>query len=143
MNTLLIFVAVAMFGHEVGWERLPSGEMEYIIQLDPAALDALQRGQPIRSDILSAAGEVRSYRIVVGTGKLKREMPAPKAAPPQPVTPKPATQLPSPQPVATEPPMSWTLTALGLFGSVGVNLFLAWTVWGLRRRCLRAGEKTA
>ena len=52
--------------------------MEYIIQLDPQTLAALQAGQPIQSDIPPAAGDVRSYRIVLGKTKLPRETPSPQ-----------------------------------------------------------------
>ena len=68
MNALLISIAVATLGIDVGWQRLPEGGMQYIIQLDPQALEALRAGQPIESDIPAGAGEVRSYRIIVGKG---------------------------------------------------------------------------
>jgi hypothetical protein len=135
MNTLLLFIGVAVLGHEVGWERLPDGGMEYVIQLDPAAIDALRRGQSIHSDILSAAGEVRAYRIVLGAGRLRRDAPLPRPAP------KPASpQSPQQPAVAAAPETPWTLTLLGLFASLGVNVFLAWVVLGLRRRCRAAQE---
>ena len=42
MNALLISIAVATLGIDVGWQRLPEGGMQYIIQLDPQALAALR-----------------------------------------------------------------------------------------------------
>ena len=76
MNIVFILqIAAATLGFDVGWQRLPEGGMEYIIQLDPQTLAALQAGQPIQSDIPTAAGEVRSYRIVLGKAKLPRDMP--------------------------------------------------------------------
>ena len=80
MNPLLVFVAAATLGFQVGWQRLPEGGMEYIIQLDPAAIDALRDGQPLHSDIPAEAGEIRAYRIVLGSGKPPRETPPPKPA---------------------------------------------------------------
>ena len=46
--------------------------MEYIIQLDPQTLDALKAGETIQSDIPPSAGNVRSYRIILGKKKLPR-----------------------------------------------------------------------
>ena len=138
MNTLLICVAAATLGFDVGWERLPSGGMEYIIQLDSARIDALRSGLPLGSEIPAAAGEIRAFRIVMGSAQLKRETPPPKLAPPLP-TPampaKPAAVEPTP-PAQPSPP--WALTILGLFASLGANVFLGWITWGLRRRCRNA-----
>jgi hypothetical protein len=147
MNTLLVCVAAATLGFDVGWERLPGGGMEYVIQLDAARIDALRGGQPIGSDIPAAAGEIRAFRIVMAPGKLKREIPLPKPAPAQPAPVKPVLAEPAPppaKPAPVEPPPSaqssipLTLTILGLFASLGANVFLAWIAWGFRRRCQNA-----
>lgn len=117
MNAVLIYVAAATLGVQVGWQRLPEGGMEYIIQLDQASLDALRDGQPIQSDVLAKAGQIRSYRIQLGTGELKQETPP-----------------------ENEPWLPMTLMLLGLFASVGANIFLGWIVCGLRRRCKTAAR---
>ncbi len=98
MNLLLISIAAATLGVEAGWQRLPDGGMEYIIQLDRHSLDALRDGQPIHSDVPPAAGEVRSYRIVFGNEALPREAPperqtkAAAAQPPPALPPDPAVK---------------------------------------------------
>ena len=106
--------------------------MEYIIQLDPQSLDALRAGQPIQSDVPPGAGEVRSYRIIVGTEKLRRDMPPEKPKPPPAEPAKPAKTSP---PEPTQPWIPMTLTLFGLFASLGANVFLGWVALGLRRRC--------
>jgi hypothetical protein len=129
MNTLLIYVAAATLGFQYGYERLPEGGMRYILQLDPAALDALRDGQSIESSVPSDIGEIRAYRIVTGRGRPPRETPLPKPAP-APVKPAPV-----------EPAKPWlplTLTILGLFASLGANVFLGWIAWGFRRQCQSA-----
>jgi len=68
MNTLLIYIAAATLGFQTGWERLPEGGMEYVIQLDAQTIAALNDGQIIQSDIPTKAGDIRSYRIYVGRG---------------------------------------------------------------------------
>ncbi len=129
MNPLLICIATATLGFQVGWERLPDGGMEYVIQLDAAAIEALRDGQTLHSAIPADAGEVRAYRIVMGTGRPRREAPPPKPAPP----PAKSSPVEPPRPAQSSFPL--TLTILGLFASLGANVFLAWIAWGFRRRC--------
>ena len=81
MHTLLLCIAAASVGIHAGWQRMPEGGMQYIIQLDPETLQSLREGAEIESDIPPSAGEVRSYKILMGTRQLPRETPpAPKAA---------------------------------------------------------------
>ena len=171
MYTLMLCVATAAVGIDVGWERMPEGGMEYIIQLDPQTLEALRAGVDIRSEILPGAGEVRGYRIIVGGKKLPRETPpTPKTMAskdadrkePQPTAPhaltpdlssKPLLERTAaytesqrmaaaakPQPKTTpeaqpeKPATPWLLTLLGLFASLGVNVYLGWIAWDARQR---------
>jgi hypothetical protein len=133
MNTsIAICIAAATLGFNFGWQRLPEGGMEYIIQLDPQSLEALRAGQPIESDVPPAAGEVRAYRIIVGTEKLPHDRPAEKPKPPPAEPAKPAKTSP---PEPAKPWTAMTLTLFGLFASLGANVFLGWVAVGLRRRC--------
>jgi hypothetical protein len=146
MNPLLVCVATATLGFQYGWERLPDGRMEYVLQLDSAAIEALRGGQPLRSDIPADAGEIRAYRIQMDNGKDKppRDIPLPKPVPPS-AKPAKAPEVPV-KPAAVEsiqpptPPLSWTVTILVLFASLGANAFLGWIAWGLRRRCRNAAS---
>jgi hypothetical protein len=142
MNALLICIAAASLGWKTGHERLPEGGMEYIIQLDAPAIDALQRGQPLSSYIRTDIGQVRSFRVVMGTGDPKCETPWPAPAVKSP-TPKAAESPAAPKAVETPPQpetpgkpwLPLTLTLLALFASLGLNVFLGWIAVGLRRRC--------
>jgi hypothetical protein len=131
MNPLLICVAAASLGIQVGWERLPEGGMEYVIELNAASIEALRDGQTLDSAIPADAGEIRAFRIVMGQGRPKRETPLPKPPPP-------AKTAPVEPPRPAQSPLPLTLTILGLFASLGANVFLAWIAWGLRRRCKNA-----
>jgi len=73
----------AALGYDVGWQPLPDGGMEYIIQIEPHVLEMLKSGEQIVSDIPPNLRGVRSYRITVGTEKLPREgeLPEPEASP--------------------------------------------------------------
>ncbi len=68
----VFWFSMAIVGINVGWQPLPEGGMEYIIQLDPQTLEALKAGETIHSDVPPSAGEVRAYKIVSGTKKLPR-----------------------------------------------------------------------
>lgn len=103
MNALFILLAAATLGIDVGWERLPEGGMEYVIQLDGPELEALRAGAPIESDIPPGVGEIRSYRILLGKGKPRRDAPAgidSRPTPPTIVVDPTVKQL-SPQAAAT------------------------------------------
>jgi hypothetical protein len=82
MYVHVIWISTLLVGINVGWQPLPEGGMEYIIQLDPQTLDALKAGETIQSDIPPSAGEVRTYKIIAGTKKLPRISPPPAAGGP-------------------------------------------------------------
>lgn len=154
MNALLISIAVATLGVNYGWNPLPDGGSEYVIQLDQQTLDALRDGQTIFSDVKSGAGEVRSFKIVVGNDLLSQV-----PVPPMVVNKSPSHLLTNPnaKPIATnyteptadepeptsepestaeqsaKPWLALTLTIIGLFASLGTNVYLGWISWGLRR----------
>ena len=77
MHALMLCIATAAVGIDTGWQQMPEGGMEYIIQLQPQDLEALRDGQPLCSDIPPAAGNVRSYRMVVDSKPLPRDEAAP------------------------------------------------------------------
>jgi hypothetical protein len=68
-------IAAVLLGVDAGWQPLPDGGTEYIIQIEPQLLETLRSGEPIQSDVPSYVKDVRAYRIVVGTAKLPRELP--------------------------------------------------------------------
>lgn len=83
MGASVFLMAVALVGVDVGWQRLPDGGLEYIIQVEPQMLQSLRPGEDIaRSFVPKHLQGVRAYRITVGTGPVPRdEIPA------EPVTP--------------------------------------------------------
>lgn len=90
-----------LLGVDVGWLPLPSGEgMEYLIQLSPNDLEAIRSGEAWMTDIPPSVGEVRAYRITMGTGTLPRIDPPPSL--PSLAADVPADQ-PAPHPIRPEP----------------------------------------
>lgn len=73
MNALLVLVASAALGIEVGWEPLPGGGHEYTIQIEPQLLEVLEKGEDEIFSEVPAGIDVRRYRILVGVGKLRRD----------------------------------------------------------------------
>ena len=158
MGTIMVCLAAAMLGVDVGWQRLPDGGMEYIIQIEPQTLEALRAGEAIRSDVPAEAGDIRSYRIEVGSKKkLTRDKPAaPQRLAPDPavkplrgqpatfVEPNgasPAEKPPAQAPAAVSPEqpakpwLALTFALFGLFASLGGNFYLGWIAWDMRKRC--------
>ena len=68
MSGTTFFVAAVLLGVKFGSQPLPDGGMEYIIQLEPLAVESLKSGADIRSDIPLAMRDVRSFRITVTDG---------------------------------------------------------------------------
>ncbi len=112
MNALIVLVATAALGIEVGWEPLPGGGHEYTIQLEPQLLTVLEGGQQEIFSEVPEGVDVRRYRIVVGVGKLRREYgplqakieqpPSavmPQASAPVAAAPQPAFEQQTPAPV--------------------------------------------
>jgi hypothetical protein len=82
VNAALVLLAAAACGVDYGYQPLPDGGFEYIIQLEPELLDALRDGEAVTSDIRLDLRGARSYRIVVGTEPPPREAP-PRLSPAQ------------------------------------------------------------
>jgi hypothetical protein len=143
MHTILLCIATASVGIHAGWQRMPEGGMQYIIQLDPETLQSLREGAELGSDIPPSAGEVHSFKIVMGTKLLPHDTPPPpKAAPPH-DEPQGTAAAGKPQPKATaevqteQPARPWlplSFAIFGLFASLGANGFLGWIAWDSRRR---------
>ncbi len=72
MNGLLLLVAAATTGVDVGWQPLAGGGYEYIIQIEPEALAAMQQGRDVVSDLPPELRNIRRYRITIGTGPVPR-----------------------------------------------------------------------
>jgi hypothetical protein len=74
-GTMLCVAAVAL-GVDAGWQPLPDGGMEYVIQLDSQTVDLLRSGVDIPSDIPASVKDVRRLRITFGNASLARKIPA-------------------------------------------------------------------
>ncbi len=74
MNAILALLLVAAgvdYGYQP-YEEGPPGQLEYIIQLSPDAVDSLEAGLDVTSEIEEKLRGVRRFRIRVGTGPVPR-----------------------------------------------------------------------
>ncbi|MEQ8790430.1 MAG: hypothetical protein RIC55_29310 [Pirellulaceae bacterium] len=94
MMECALLLATASMGVDYGWQRTDNGSLEYIIQLEPALLEALAAGEPILSEVHPDAQGVTRFRILVGSKTLPRERVVKPTVTPQ--TVKPQTGAPSP-----------------------------------------------
>jgi hypothetical protein len=76
MNGIVLF-AVAALGVDYGWQPTADGNLEYIIQIEPELLAALEEGTPITSEIATPpdAGRITCFRVKVGSGQVPRDTP--------------------------------------------------------------------
>lgn len=107
-----LLIAAASLGIDAGWQPLPEGGLEYIVQIEPQMLETMSSAliednvSDIPPDLMSS---VRKIRITFGTQALPREglaEPAPTAASPPTAVPPPASQADTPPELdpANEPP---------------------------------------
>lgn len=93
MHAAALFVATAVLGVNFGWQPTRTGELEYIIQIEPELIDSLLAGEAVASEIPPELGGVRKFRIQLGRDPLPRRgaPAAPKAAAGPANTPAPTT----------------------------------------------------
>ena len=117
MQGLAIVLAAASLGVDYGWQPTDDGALEYIIQIEPELLIALQKGEAIVSEIHPDAAGVRRFRIQIGskplprvggTGQPAANTPLEEPASNVPLSSKPAqpaaTTFPAPAPSQKQPP---------------------------------------
>lgn len=93
MTGVLAIVAMSVVGIDVGWQPLPGGGFEYIIQIEPEMLETMKGGQDIASQLPPALRGVRNYRITVGNGPLPHEGEPPPALPANPPAAAPRSAI--------------------------------------------------
>ena len=92
----LMFAPIIAQAVQFGWQQLPDGGIEYVVQVEPELLDSFRK-DGFSSDIpASLQRDLRRIRIVVGNSKLPNEgdVMGPKTSAPS-STPTPAARLDS------------------------------------------------
>ena len=72
MQGLAILLAATSLGVDYGWQPAEDGNLEYIIQIEPELIAALQKGEAIISEIDPEVRNVRRFRIQIGSGPVPR-----------------------------------------------------------------------
>lgn len=163
MSPLVVLFAASVLGIDVGWQPLPEGGVEYIIQIPPQTFEVLKPGEPVQSRVPDEVKDIRQCRIIIGRGPLPRQLPPQAAAqsatpvfphsvgkgfPGQPQAASPpngseetgASQLSEPTHSAGSTTSWWLMigTLVALFASLGANVYLGWLTWELHHRCQTA-----
>ena len=69
----LMFSPIVAQAVQFGWQQLPDGGIEYVVQVEPELLDSFRK-DGFSSDVpASLQRNLRRIRIVVGNGKLPNE----------------------------------------------------------------------
>jgi len=101
MHAVMTLVAATAVSIGAGWQKLPTGGYEYIIQIEPEAVNSLMAGEQFTSQIPPEVRDVRSYRILVGRGQLPRDAPPPPEIPLGPPPTDPTLNLGPPPAVSS------------------------------------------
>lgn len=73
MNALVFMLIPATIGVDFGWERQPDNSIEYILQIEPEALDSMKTGTELVSSLPPQLRNIRDYRIRVGRDPLPNQ----------------------------------------------------------------------
>jgi len=73
MHLWMLSVAATLLFVDTGWQLLPDGHLEYIIQLEPGVAEALLQGAEVTSQIPAGFPPVRRVRIRIGEARLPRQ----------------------------------------------------------------------
>ena len=92
----VFYVATAVIGIAVGWDRDVQGDLVYVIQIEPEAIESMVEGTPIESSIPPGRSDIRHLRFQIGREQLNplATLPLPPLDPSasQPETPGGPTQ---------------------------------------------------
>ncbi len=123
MQFSMVLVAAATLGIDYGWQPLDDGQLEYIIQIKPELLSAMQQGEDVFSELLPEVRGVRRIRVKIGNDPLPR------------LGSMPEIDDDSPADEAPDKPWFWLTAALvGLFVSLSANVYQGWIMLAIRRQ---------
>lgn len=89
MNVLAIMAALALPAVDYGWQPAADGTgIEYIVQVEPSLVAALERGEPLVSEIPAGLPPVRKIIVLVGNQQLPKILPPGANVPPLQIEPK-------------------------------------------------------
>ncbi len=76
MSGSVVCLAAVLLGVDARWPPLPDGGLQYVIQIEPHALDRRESGanEAVRSYVPPYVKDVRAYQIVMGTQRLAKNV---------------------------------------------------------------------
>lgn len=73
MNAWVFVLLPTALGVDFGWERQPDNSIEYIVQIEPEAVDQMKTGTELISALPPQLKNIRNYRIRVGRDRLPNQ----------------------------------------------------------------------
>ena len=73
MNAWVLMLLPTALGVDFGWERQPDNSIEYIVQIEPEAVDEMKTGTELISSLPPQLRNIRNYRIRVGRERLPNQ----------------------------------------------------------------------
>ncbi len=80
----IVCLAAVLLGVDARWPPLPDGGLQYVIQIEPQALERLESGiiEAVGSYVPPYVKDVRAYQIAIGTQRLAKNVPTPNVQSP-------------------------------------------------------------
>ncbi|MGC3969433.1 MAG: hypothetical protein QM775_19360 [Pirellulales bacterium] len=91
MNAWVLLLLPTALGVDFGWERQPDNSIEYIVQIEPEAVDQMKTGTELISALPPQLKNIRNYRIRVGRDRLPNQNVLPPEVANAPASPNIAT----------------------------------------------------
>ncbi len=80
MHAAIVLLAGSLLSVDVGYQPLPDGGVEYIIQIEPELVDVIRRGEKDVTSTIPADLDVRKVRVTIGNAQLPHVIPTGSAA---------------------------------------------------------------
>src|SRR5688500_3963836 len=72
MNGIVLLVAISSLGVDYSWRTTAEGDVEYVLQVEPAFIQALVDGEEIHSDVPAEVGKAQRVVLRIDTKELPK-----------------------------------------------------------------------
>ncbi|WP_147274151.1 hypothetical protein [Bremerella cremea] len=103
MYAACLLITSAVLGVDYGYQVTDQGQLEYVVQIEPEAIDSLKAGHPIQVGLPPGSERIQVFRVQVGTDELSKVVPASYQKPVKEIEPELKLQ-PANNAILTAPP---------------------------------------
>ncbi len=76
MYAACFLITSAVLGVDYGYQVTDQGQLEYVVQIEPEAIESLKAGQPIQVGLPPDSERIQVFRVQVGNDELSKVVPA-------------------------------------------------------------------